>query len=81
MNITKTLALGVFLATTVVAGTAFAKGHSQGAKSTTSTAPGTDVGSETVINSVNEGATQRDARAPEKEIVETAPGNAGSAGR
>jgi hypothetical protein len=30
MNIVKTLAVGTFLASTLVAGTAFAKGHDQG---------------------------------------------------
>lgn len=59
---------------------AFAKGHNQGMDSSTSTTPGENVGSETVTNSVNEGADQRSEKAPSKEQRE-APGKAGSAGR
>jgi hypothetical protein len=80
MTILKTLAVGTFLASTLLAGTAFAKGHSQGVKSTTSETPGTDVGSETVANSVNEGATQRNENAPEKDMREP-QGMSGMAGR
>jgi hypothetical protein len=51
MNFTKTVAIGAFLATSLVAGGAFAKGHSQGAGSLVSTTPGTNVHNETVNNS------------------------------
>lgn len=59
---------------------AFAKGHNQGMDSSTSTTPGENVGSETVSNSVNEGADQRSDSAPEKDQRE-APGKSGTAGR
>lgn len=59
---------------------AFAKGHNQGMSSATSTTPGENVGSETVSNSVNEGADQRSDQAPTKDQRE-APGKSGTAGR
>jgi hypothetical protein len=76
MNFTKSVAIGAFLATTLIAGTAFAKGHNQA----NTEVPGADVGQETVKASVNEGADQRDENAPVKD--QRAPqGMSGSAGR
>lgn len=69
-----------FLLSVAAAPVALAKGHNQGMDSSTSTTPGENVGSETVSNSVNEGADQRSGKAPEKGHRE-APGKAGSAGR
>lgn len=76
MNIVKTLTVGTFLASTLVAGSAFAKGHNQ----SNTEVPGMDVGQETVAASVNEGADQRNENAPTKEQREP-QGNSGSAGR
>ena len=53
MTFTKTLAVGTFLASTLIAGSAFAKGHDQGAgpNGDMPGKPGTAVHDETVSNS------------------------------
>jgi hypothetical protein len=54
MNFAKTVAMGAFLATTLVAGGAFAKAHDQGQRDV----PGTDVGSTTVTAAQTLGGSQ-----------------------
>lgn len=76
---TTALSMAVALSFAAAPG-AFAKGHNQGMDSSTSTTPGENVGSETVSNSVNEGADQRSDNAPSKDQRD-APGKSGSAGR
>lgn len=78
-NCLTVMGLAVSLSFAVAPG-AFAKGHNQGMGSSTSTTPGENVGSETVSNSVNEGADQRSESAPSKDQRE-APGKSGTAGR
>ena len=56
----------------------FAKGHNQGMNSTTSTEPGTNVGSETVTNSQQEGSMQGKADPSNSPV---GAGNSENAGR
>jgi hypothetical protein len=78
MRITTTsaLALGAALLLGLAgASPSFAKGHNQGMNSSTSSEPGTNVGSETVANSQTEGAAQGNGK-----TAEEAGGNLGRSG-